>query len=237
MIQELYETLENKQRQIMRLGKMVKLMEEQQDRAQAQRTRFENRIAQLELIIQRSKEQRYVREKSSPKYRVDSEQDTLQDYYSDSERVLLQNSRSIPLQNNFVYDYENGGSRQTSSDEDQPYICERCRREIETLDQDDSDDNSLESLRDWSKNENNLEIMKDSIDGRDFHDDDYLRDSPLIKNRKYSSMMCSLHGESDNVDDSSRELHYQKEYHQRLDPLRHRFRPSPNRTESHDMNL
>nr|XP_034181094.1 putative leucine-rich repeat-containing protein DDB_G0290503 isoform X2 [Osmia lignaria] len=58
MIQELYETLENKQRQIMRLGKMVKLMEEQQDRAQAQRTRFENRIAQLELIIQRSKEQR-----------------------------------------------------------------------------------------------------------------------------------------------------------------------------------
>nr|XP_012144104.1 PREDICTED: myosin heavy chain, clone 203-like [Megachile rotundata] len=58
MIQELYTTLENKQRQIMRLEKMVKLMEDQQDRAQAQRTRFENRIAQLELAIQRSKEQR-----------------------------------------------------------------------------------------------------------------------------------------------------------------------------------
>ncbi|XP_076681239.1 uncharacterized protein LOC143375725 [Andrena cerasifolii] len=57
-IQELYATLEGKQLQIMRLEKMVKLMEDQQDRAQAQRTRLENRIAQLELALQRNKEQR-----------------------------------------------------------------------------------------------------------------------------------------------------------------------------------
>ena len=48
----------------MRLEKMVKLMEDHQDRAQAQRTRLENRIAQLELALQRNKEQRYVREQS-----------------------------------------------------------------------------------------------------------------------------------------------------------------------------
>ncbi|XP_026668008.1 myosin heavy chain, clone 203-like isoform X2 [Ceratina calcarata] len=57
-IQGLYTTLENKQLQIMRLEKMVKLMEDHQDRAQAQRTRLENRIAQLELALQRNKEQR-----------------------------------------------------------------------------------------------------------------------------------------------------------------------------------
>lgn len=57
-IQGLYTTLETKQLQIMRLEKMVKLMEDHQDRAQAQRTRLENRIAQLELALQRTKEQR-----------------------------------------------------------------------------------------------------------------------------------------------------------------------------------
>ncbi|XP_053985474.1 interaptin [Hylaeus volcanicus] len=57
-IHELYSSLQAKQMQIMRLEKMVKLMEDQQDRAQAQRTRLENRIAQLELALQRNKEQR-----------------------------------------------------------------------------------------------------------------------------------------------------------------------------------
>lgn len=57
-IQELYATLESKQLQVMRLEKMVKLMEDQQDRAQAQRTRLENRIAQLELALQKNKEHR-----------------------------------------------------------------------------------------------------------------------------------------------------------------------------------
>ncbi|XP_012287139.1 CAP-Gly domain-containing linker protein 1 isoform X1 [Orussus abietinus] len=58
-LQDLYSTLESKQIQVMRLEKVVKQMEEQQDRAQAQRTRLENRIAQLELTLQeRSKDHR-----------------------------------------------------------------------------------------------------------------------------------------------------------------------------------
>ncbi|XP_012056211.1 PREDICTED: interaptin-like [Atta cephalotes] len=50
-IQELYATLESKQMQVMRLEKLVKLLEDQQDRAQAQRTRLEHRIAQLEVSL------------------------------------------------------------------------------------------------------------------------------------------------------------------------------------------
>ncbi|XP_011145375.2 uncharacterized protein LOC105186690 [Harpegnathos saltator] len=50
-IQELYATLESKQMQVMRLEKLVKLLEDQQDRAQAQRTRLEHRIAQLEMNL------------------------------------------------------------------------------------------------------------------------------------------------------------------------------------------
>ncbi|CAL1678078.1 unnamed protein product [Lasius platythorax] len=50
-IQELYTTLEGKQMQVMRLEKLVKLLEDQQDRAQAQRTRLEHRIAQLEVSL------------------------------------------------------------------------------------------------------------------------------------------------------------------------------------------
>ncbi|XP_014613959.1 PREDICTED: putative leucine-rich repeat-containing protein DDB_G0290503 [Polistes canadensis] len=65
-IQELYATLENKQMQVLRLEKIVKQMEDHQDHAQAQRTRLENRIAQLELALQeKSKDHRYVRERSS----------------------------------------------------------------------------------------------------------------------------------------------------------------------------
>lgn len=65
-IQELYATLENKQMQVLRLEKIVKQMEDHQDHAQAQRTRLENRIAQLELALQeKNKDQRYVRERSS----------------------------------------------------------------------------------------------------------------------------------------------------------------------------
>ncbi|RLU18517.1 hypothetical protein DMN91_008874 [Ooceraea biroi] len=51
-IQELYATLEGKQMQVLRLEKLVKLLEDQQDRAQAQRTRLEHRIAQLEVSLQ-----------------------------------------------------------------------------------------------------------------------------------------------------------------------------------------
>ena len=48
--------------QVIQLEKMVKQMEEQQDRAQAQRTRLETRIAQLELAA-KEKNQRYVKER------------------------------------------------------------------------------------------------------------------------------------------------------------------------------
>ncbi|XP_052738120.1 forkhead-associated domain-containing protein 1-like [Bicyclus anynana] len=47
-IQELFATLENKQQQIHRLEKIVLVLEEQQRRAQAQRTRHEEKIAALE---------------------------------------------------------------------------------------------------------------------------------------------------------------------------------------------
>ncbi|XP_031763483.2 uncharacterized protein LOC113523483 isoform X2 [Galleria mellonella] len=47
-IQELFTTLENKQQQIHRLEKIVLALEEQQRRAQAQRTRHEEKIAALE---------------------------------------------------------------------------------------------------------------------------------------------------------------------------------------------
>ncbi|XP_075972771.1 uncharacterized protein LOC142974369 isoform X2 [Anticarsia gemmatalis] len=47
-IQELFATLENKQQQIHRLEKIVVALEEQQRRAQAQRTRHEEKIAALE---------------------------------------------------------------------------------------------------------------------------------------------------------------------------------------------
>ncbi|CAB3225012.1 unnamed protein product [Arctia plantaginis] len=47
-IQELFKTLENKQQQIHRLEKIVLALEEQQRRAQAQRTRNEEKIAALE---------------------------------------------------------------------------------------------------------------------------------------------------------------------------------------------
>ncbi|XP_069679169.1 putative leucine-rich repeat-containing protein DDB_G0290503 [Periplaneta americana] len=57
-LQELYSTLENKQIQVMRLEKLVKQMEEQQERAQAQRTRHEARIAQLEHALMEKRNQR-----------------------------------------------------------------------------------------------------------------------------------------------------------------------------------
>ncbi|XP_045763782.1 myosin-9-like isoform X2 [Maniola jurtina] len=50
-IQELFATLENKQQQIHRLEKIVLALEEQQRRAQAQRTRHEEKIAALEHEI------------------------------------------------------------------------------------------------------------------------------------------------------------------------------------------
>ncbi|XP_044593616.1 uncharacterized protein PFB0145c-like isoform X2 [Cotesia glomerata] len=51
-IQKLYELVETKELQLTRLEKLVKQMEDQEERAQEQRTRLERRIAQLELALQ-----------------------------------------------------------------------------------------------------------------------------------------------------------------------------------------
>ncbi|CAD1476522.1 unnamed protein product, partial [Heterotrigona itama] len=257
-IQELYTTLENKQLQIMRLEKMVKLMEDHQDRAQAQRTRLENRIAQLELTLQRNKEQRYVREQSSSsiKFHMEIERDRLsQDYISDSDRILSKDSFNLPSFNQHdsisrrseflsgtgpsqidhrqLHNYGDYTQRQTSSDEDQPYICERCRQETFAeknnepwLSKNDSTENMDEFSRNWLTNASSLEIDQHSMNTRDFQDN---------RNRRYTSRMYNLHEEFDNMDDSSRESQnpYQREYHQ-YHHLHRRVRsPLVNRTIPH----
>ena len=269
-IQELYTTLENKQLQIMRLEKMVKLMEDHQDRAQAQRTRLENRIAQLELTLQRNKEQRYVREQSSSsiKFHMETEQDRLsQDYISDSDQILSKDSFNLPSFNQHdsisreseflsatgpsqihhrqLHNYGDYIQRQTSSDEDQPYICERCRQETFAeknepwLSKNDSTEN-IEFSRNWLPNASSLEIDQNSMNIRDFQNNKYFYDSPSIdRNRIYTSRMYNLRREFDNIDDSSRESQnpYQREYYQ-YHHL-HRRVPSPlvNRTVPHGVTL
>ncbi|KAF3420078.1 hypothetical protein E2986_13392 [Frieseomelitta varia] len=270
-IQELYTTLENKQLQIMRLEKMVKLMEDHQDRAQAQRTRLENRIAQLELALQRNKEQRYVREQSSSsiKFHMETEQDRLsQDYISDSDQILSKDSFNLPSFNQHdsisrrseflsatdpsqiyhqqLHNYGDYTQRQTSSDEDQPYICERCRQETFAeknepwLSKNDSTENIDEFSRNWLPNASSLEIDQNSMNIHDFQNNKYFYDSPSIdRNRKYISRMYNLHGEFDNIDDSSRESQnpYQREYYQ-YHHLHRRVRsPLVNRTVPHGVNL
>lgn len=64
-LQEIFITLQSKKMQVTQLEEMVKQMEMQQDRAQAQRTRLESRIAQLELAA-KEKNQRYVKEDCAP---------------------------------------------------------------------------------------------------------------------------------------------------------------------------
>lgn len=267
-IQELYTTLENKQLQIMRLEKMVKLMEDHQDRAQAQRTRLENRIAQLELTLQRNKEQRYVREQSSSsiKFHVETEQDRLsQDYISDSDQILSKDSFNLPSFNQHdsinrrseflsatspsqihhrqLHNYGDYTQQQTSSDEDQPYICERCRQETFAEKNELCLSNSIENIdefsRNWLPNASSLEIDQNSMNIRDFQNNKYFYDSPSIdRNRRYTFRMYNLHGEFDNMDDSSRESQnpYQKENYQ--NHLHRRVRsPLVNRTVPHGVTL
>ncbi|CAG5076350.1 Protein of unknown function [Cotesia congregata] len=61
-IQKLYEMVDTKELQLTRLEKLVKQMEDQEERAQEQRTRLERRIAQLELALQtkNNKDPRYA---------------------------------------------------------------------------------------------------------------------------------------------------------------------------------
>lgn len=235
----------------MRLEKMVKLMEDHQDRAQAQRTRLENRIAQLELALQRNKEQRYVREQSlsSLKFQEDGEPDKLsQNYLSDSDQIYSQDSfklQSFPHENQHdsganrveflshktvpqtdhrhLHDYRDYIQRQTSSDEEQPYICERCRQETsvekdkdEWSNKNDSTDNTNESLSNWLTNMSSVEITQDALNNQDLQNDNYFYDLPVTdRNRRYIYGVHNPYKEL-NMEDSSRESlnPYQREYHQ-----------------------
>lgn len=82
--------------QVMRLEKLVKLLEDQQDRAQAQRTRLEHRIAQLEVSLReksRNDSNRYVMRKYLRKPRSSIVDDRLSRAFScESRRALLKAS-------------------------------------------------------------------------------------------------------------------------------------------------
>ncbi|KYN37275.1 hypothetical protein ALC56_08332 [Trachymyrmex septentrionalis] len=156
-IQELYATLESKQMQVMRLEKLVKLLEDQQDRAQAQRTRLEHRIAQLEVSLRektKNDSNRYVMKKYLRKPRSGVVDDRLSRAFScESRRALLEASASTFQ---FVDPHSQGSPRyryssrhvlptksfdspskkfhlndwyRTSFDKEEVFICEQCRRE------------------------------------------------------------------------------------------------------------
>jgi len=140
----------------MRLEKLVKLLEDQQDRAQAQRTRLEHRIAQLEVSLREKKSDsnRYVMRKYLCTPRSDIIDDKLSRALScDSRRALLEaslptfhlvNSRSRQRSGFSRYQhvspakstdypprklYVNDWCR-ISSNKKKAFICEQCRREI-----------------------------------------------------------------------------------------------------------
>ncbi|XP_011873810.1 PREDICTED: spindle pole body component 110-like [Vollenhovia emeryi] len=143
-IQELYTTLEGKQMQVMRLEKLVKLLEDQQDRAQAQRTRLEHRIAQLEVSLReksKNDSNRYVVRKYLRKPRSSIANDRLSRALSyESRRALLEASApyryfsrhvpptksSDPPPRKF---HPNDWCR-ISSDKEEAFVCERCRRKV-----------------------------------------------------------------------------------------------------------
>ncbi|XP_072745731.1 uncharacterized protein [Anoplolepis gracilipes] len=155
-IQELYTTLEGKQMQVMRLEKLVKLLEDQQDRAQAQRTRLEHRIAQLEVSLrEKNNSNRYViRKYSDGKPRPDIIDDKLPRAFScESKRALLKASMpsfrlidscsckrsesshhrchyTSPIKNRFLPPHEFYlDDWQVFSDKEEAFVCEQCQRE------------------------------------------------------------------------------------------------------------
>lgn len=242
---------------------MVKLMEDQQDRAQAQRTRLENRIADLQHELQKNKEQRYVGEKSSfTKFPSDSDHDkSSQDYFSDSDQTQLQyisdacspshqnqhdlitkKSDTLPdtitsqTDNQPSHTYKEYSSQQTSSDEERPYICNKCREELTYLKKDDESksnrDDSDDSLHQSFHNRfatAPLEITKPLVNTYNYHDDDYSRDAPLSIRDSRCTITCNLYGESDKANESSRESQYtcQRESHRHRYPLRYHTRSAP----------
>ncbi|XP_076681899.1 uncharacterized protein LOC143376004 [Andrena cerasifolii] len=152
--------------------------------------------------------------------------------------MALESSDHRPL-----YDPEDCTPRQTSSDDEQSYICDHCRQEAAHLDDTGTGWVNRNGLGDYSResvaNPSTLEMAKESISAYNFHDDDYL-DDPPSNVRDWTSAMYTLHGESDNVDDSSRESRgpYQSESHRRHHPLHYHDRsPLPYGAESQSMDL
>ncbi|XP_073968121.1 uncharacterized protein [Bombus fervidus] len=165
----------------------------------------------------------------------------------DTRSEFLHGTSSSQTDHRQLHDYQDYIQRQTSSDEDQPYICERCRQETSAEKNDqiwsnknDSTDNTNESLRNWLTNVSSHKITQDSINTHDFQNDRYFYDLPSMdKNRRYTSEMYNLDEEFDNVNDSSRESQnpYQRDYHQ-YRHLHHRARsPLVNKTVPHGVAL
>ncbi|XP_024877349.1 golgin IMH1-like [Temnothorax curvispinosus] len=148
-IQELYITLEGKQMQVMRLEKLVKLLEDQQDRAQAQRTRLEHRIAQLEVSLReksKNDSNRYVMRKYLRKPRSSIVNDRLSRAFScESNRALLETpyqyfSRHVPPTKSSdppPRKFHLNDWYRISSDKEKAFICEQCRREVNEKFRDD----------------------------------------------------------------------------------------------------
>lgn len=139
--------------QVMRLEKLVKLLEDQQDRAQAQRTRLEHRIAQLEVSLrEKNNNNRYVMRKySDAKPRLNSTDNKLTRTFScESKRALLKTSlpmfhfidscerskspyyryHTSPIKNPFPSSEEFylDDWYHISSDKEEAFVCEQCQR-------------------------------------------------------------------------------------------------------------
>lgn len=143
----------------MRLEKLVKLLEDQQDRAQAQRTRLEHRIAQLEVSLrEKNNSNRYVMRKySDGKPRSNIIDDELPRAFScdscKSKRALLKasmplrliDSRSCqrsglshhqyhhtsPIKSSFLSpeEFYLNDWRRVFSHKEEAFVCEQCQRE------------------------------------------------------------------------------------------------------------
>lgn len=154
--------------QVMRLEKLVKLLEDQQDRAQAQRTRLEHRIAQLEMNLReknRNDSNRYVERKYSRKPRSYIVDDRLSRTLScESRRALLEtpspkfhfvdtHSRRKLRSPRYRYfsrhvlptkssdpppgKFHLNDCYRVSSNEEESFICEQCRRKVSAKFRDD----------------------------------------------------------------------------------------------------
>ncbi|XP_032683588.1 myosin-2 heavy chain-like [Odontomachus brunneus] len=205
-IQELYATLESKQMQVMRLEKLVKLLEDQQDRAQAQRTRLEHRIAQLEVSLRdkTKNSNRYVTSecnlrKSDRSYVIDDR--VSRALPRESKRALLEEptptfrlinprprkrlgfprylyrrvlpSKSLnPPPSSIAASYRSKSAKfhvddwcRACSDNEEAFICERCRRETGEKFKDDTvrqverdrHDPMRKSLYEWLMRSSTLE--------------------------------------------------------------------------------